>query len=109
MSHPIPTPNAQRLTPRIGAHMPAAGGLHNAFYAGKEVGCDVIQVFTKSPQQWRAKELTDEQVDLFVKAQAETGIPCVAAHDTYLINPCAGDPECRRSGDPPEKPRRPGG
>lgn len=73
--------------------MPAAGGLHNAFYAGKEVGCDVIQVFTKSPQQWRAKELTDEQVALFLKAQEETGIPCVAAHDTYLINPCAADPE----------------
>lgn len=76
--------------------MSTAGGLHNAIYAGKEVGCDVVQIFTKSPQQWKAKELTDEQVEAFLRAQAETGIPCLAAHDTYLINPCAADPEVLR-------------
>ena len=77
---------------RFGAHMPTAGGLHNAFAAGVKAGCDVVQIFTKSPQQWKAKELTDEQVELFLQAQEETGIPCVATHDTYLINPCAEDP-----------------
>jgi deoxyribonuclease IV len=78
---------------RFGAHMPTAGGLHNAIYTGEEVGCSVVQVFTKSPQQWKAREITDEHVELFLKAQADTGIPCLAAHDTYLINPCALDPE----------------
>jgi deoxyribonuclease IV len=85
---------------RFGAHMPATGGLHNAFAAGRQAGCDVVQIFTKSPQQWKAKELTDDHVEAFLAAQDESGIPCVAAHDTYLINPCAEDPEIlRRSRD----------
>src|SRR5688572_18329548 len=78
---------------RIGAHMPTAGGLHNAILSGRDVGCEVVQIFTKSPQQWKAKEITDEQIEQFLRAQAETGISCVASHDSYLINPAAADPE----------------
>jgi len=73
--------------------MPTAGGLHNALRSGKEAGCDVIQIFTKSPQQWKAKELADADIEKFVQAQKETGILCLAAHDTYLINPAAADAE----------------
>jgi deoxyribonuclease-4 len=72
--------------------MMIAGGLHKAISSGQEVGCDIVQVFTKSPQQWKARELTEEDVSLFRAAQEEHGIPCVAAHDTYLINPAASDP-----------------
>lgn len=78
---------------RCGAHMPTAGGLHHAVLAGKDVGCDVVQVFTKSPQQWRARALTDADVEAFLRAQDETGVPCLASHDTYLINPASADPE----------------
>lgn len=78
---------------RFGAHMGTTGGLHNALHTGKTVGCDVVQIFTKSPQQWKAREITDEQVLLFLQAQIDTGIPCLASHDTYLINPCAADPD----------------
>jgi deoxyribonuclease-4 len=78
---------------RVGAHMPTAGGLFNALLKGKEVGCDVVQIFTKSPQQWNAKALTDEDVEKFLSAQQETGIRCLAAHDSYLINPASADPE----------------
>jgi len=81
----------QALPPRarFGAHMQTTGGLHNALHAGKAVGCDIVQIFTKSPQQWKTKELTDEAVEQFLQAQEETGIPCLASHDSYLINPCA--------------------
>ncbi|MFN3648437.1 MAG: deoxyribonuclease IV [Armatimonadota bacterium] len=86
----VPRPDPAR---RFGAHMPIAGGLQNALTSGKEVGCDLVQIFTKTPQQWKAKELTDEQVEAFLRAQEETGVPCVASHDSYLINPCSADPE----------------
>lgn len=72
--------------------MPIAGGLHKAIAAGQAAGCEVVQVFTKSPQQWRSRPLTDEDVRTFQEAQDAAGIPCVAAHDTYLINPAAADP-----------------
>jgi len=73
--------------------MPTAGGLFNALLKGKEVGCDVVQIFTKSPQQWNAKPLTDEDVEKFIAAEQETGILCLASHDSYLINPASADPE----------------
>ena len=96
-SVPVP-PDASALDAarRFGAHMTTAGGLHNAIHAGKAVGCEVVQVFTKSPQQWKAREVTEEHVELFLRAQEETGIPCLASHDTYLINPCSSDPELLR-------------
>jgi deoxyribonuclease-4 len=77
---------------RFGAHMMIAGGLHKAIAAGQDVGCDVVQVFTKSPQQWQARPLATEDIQAFRDAQEAAGIPCVAAHDTYLINPAAADP-----------------
>jgi deoxyribonuclease IV len=78
---------------RFGAHMGTTGGLHNAFHAGRAAGCEALQLFTSSPQQWKARELTDEIVAQFRAAQRETAIACVAAHDNYLINPAAFDEE----------------
>src|SRR5437588_6433347 len=77
---------------RFGAHMMIAGGLHKAVEAGVKAGCDVIQIFTKSPQQWKAKPLTEPEAAAFRAAQEEADIPCIAAHDTYLINPASADP-----------------
>ncbi len=76
---------------RFGAHMPTTGGLHHAFAAGEAVGCDVIQIFTKNPQQWRARSLTDDQITRFHAAARDSAVRCLAAHDTYLINPAAAD------------------
>lgn len=78
---------------RFGAHMPTQGGLHNAFHGGREYGCEVVQLFTTSPQQWKGREISDEVCQLYWSAQRECGIPCVAAHANYLINPAAQDSE----------------
>ncbi len=89
-----------RLAPegcgRFGAHMLTTGGLQNALYSGREFGCDLVQLFTTSPQQWKAREITDEALALFQAACEECAIPCVAAHANYLINPAAPDTEVLR-------------
>ncbi len=72
--------------------MPAVGGLHNGIIGGVAIGCNVVQVFTKSPQQWAAKPLTDEGIAAFRAALPQLAGPAVA-HDSYLINLCAEDPE----------------
>ena len=71
---------------RLGAHMSIAGGLDKAPLRGQKVGCDTIQVFTKSNRQWHAKALTDREVEAFKANLAATGIGPVVAHDCYLIN-----------------------
>ena len=76
--------------------MPTAGGLHNAIENGKTIGCTAVQIFTSSPQQWKAKEVTAEAVELFKKACQETGIgKNVVSHDSYLINLATPDDELR--------------
>ena len=79
----------------LGAHMPTSGGLGNALRNGKAIGCTAVQVFTSSPQMWRAAPVTQEKVDAFKAAQKETGIKHVVSHDSYLVNLCAPDPELR--------------
>jgi deoxyribonuclease-4 len=75
----------------LGAHMSIAGGVFNAFLHGKSVGCNTIQIFVKSNNQWRAKPLSDEEVEKYHHLQKETGINPVVAHDSYLINAASQD------------------
>jgi deoxyribonuclease-4 len=78
--------------PRLGAHMSIAGGVDRAVDLGAEVGCETIQIFTKSSNQWRAKPLADEEIAAFKRKREETGIHPVVAHDSYLINLASPDP-----------------
>lgn len=72
---------------RLGAQMSVAGGLHKAYERGEEAGCDSILIFTKSNRQWKAKPLSDEDINKFKEATAEyDDIYPVAVHASYLIN-----------------------
>lgn len=75
--------------------MPASGGIHKAIERGKAIGCTAVQVFTSSPQMWKAKPVTPEQASAFKAACTETGIDCVVSHDSYLVNLCAPTDELR--------------
>lgn len=77
--------------PILGAHMPAAGGLYRAPERGQDIGCDAIQLFTKSPSQWSAKPLSEEDIEKFRSSLKTSGIGPVVAHDAYLINLAAPD------------------
>jgi len=70
----------------LGAHMSIAGGLYKALERGRSVGCDVVQIFTKNSNQWKAKPITDEEIRLFNDAKKATGISIVFGHTSYLIN-----------------------
>jgi deoxyribonuclease-4 len=83
----------QRL---IGAHMSIEGGFHRAVERGREAGCDVVQVFTKSNVQWASKPIKPSEVDLLKKAEAETGVRALFAHTSYLINVATPDKELFR-------------
>jgi len=71
---------------KLGAHMSIAGGIYKAFGHGEKYGCDTIQVFVKSSNQWKAKPLSDDDLEQYHAEQARTGIDPVVAHDSYLIN-----------------------
>lgn len=76
--------------------MSIAGGLDQAIVRGREVGCETIQIFTRSPRQWRPRILEDEEIARFRRKREETGIAPVVAHDCYLINLGSPDEELWR-------------
>jgi len=77
---------AERAGPMLGAHMSIAGGVDQAIDRGREIGCDVIQIFTKSSRQWAAKPYPAGEVAAFQRKQRESPIRTVIAHDSYLLN-----------------------
>jgi deoxyribonuclease-4 len=76
--------------------MPTSKGLGAAVRHAKEIGATAIQVFTSSPQQWRAKKITEEMIEDFLFARKETGIDWTISHDSYLINLAAPEEPMRK-------------
>ena len=81
---------------KIGAHVSASGGAHKIFQRGTELGCECLQLFTRAPSQWKAKPLTDDQIELFRSERIAHGSQSVIAHDIYLNNLAAEDDKIRR-------------
>jgi len=71
---------------RIGAHISIGGGWGAAADYAHEVGCECVQVFTKSPRTWKASPLNIDGVSEFQSRLAEYGIGPVFAHTSYLLN-----------------------
>ncbi|MBI5197788.1 MAG: deoxyribonuclease IV [Nitrospirae bacterium] len=70
----------------LGAHMSISGGLYQSLLRGQEVGCEVIQIFSKTSNQWKVKPLTQDDILRFKEASAETKVRPMMIHNSYLIN-----------------------
>lgn len=77
----------------LGAHTSIAGGVFNALYEGRSIGATTIQLFTANQRQWKAKPISDADVDKWHEAVAETGLKKIMSHDSYLINLGSNNPE----------------
>jgi len=75
----------------LGAQVSTAGGVARAPERGVAIGATAIQVFTKTPSQWREPVLTEADVAQFRAALAASGIRAVVSHDSYLINLASPD------------------
>ena len=73
--------------------MSTSGGVHTAVDRAMSIGCTALQVFTKNNNQWSAKPLAEEEIENYKRKIAEATITPVMAHDSYLINLCAMNPD----------------
>jgi deoxyribonuclease IV len=71
---------------KIGAHVSIAGGLFNAPKRAADLGCEVMQIFTRSPQGGKAPELTEEIVRSFKIQNSKFKIFNTYVHTPYYIN-----------------------
>ena len=77
---------------RLGAHVSTQGGVHQAPGRGVAIGATAIQVFTKTPNQWREPQISQEVCESFQSALETSGVVSVVSHDSYLINLATPDP-----------------
>ena len=75
----------------LGAHVSIQGGVPTAPARGMAIGASAVQVFTKTPNQWREPIIDPEVADAFRRALAQSGIARIVAHDSYLINLASPD------------------
>ncbi|HEX9292263.1 MAG TPA: deoxyribonuclease IV [Gemmatimonadales bacterium] len=78
----------------LGAHVSSQGGVASAPQRGAALGANAIQLFTKTPNQWREPVIAAETVERFRSEVARYGLQ-VVAHDSYLINLASPDPVLR--------------
>jgi deoxyribonuclease IV len=67
----------------IGAHISTRGGVHTVFERAAAINASAIALFAKNSNQWKGKELTDEDCALFAEKRTITPI---FTHASYLIN-----------------------
>lgn len=70
----------------IGCHVSIAGGIFNAPKNAADLGCEVMQIFTRSPQGGKAPELTNEVVSRFKTEIERYKIQNTYIHTPYYIN-----------------------
>ena len=79
----------------LGAHVSSAGGVAAAPQRGGQLRANAIQLFTKTPNQWRERVLDADEVARFRSAVMRHKLEAVVAHDSYLINLASPDPVLR--------------
>jgi len=70
----------------LGAHLGIAGGLADAVHEGRKIGCDALQIFSKSPQMWSGPAIATAAAEEFREAVRGEGIRATAVHHGYLAN-----------------------
>lgn len=80
----------------LGAHVSTQGGVATAPARGRDIGATAIQVFTKTPNQWREPVVDAATARAFREGLEAHGIRAVVSHDSYLINLASPDPVLRR-------------
>jgi deoxyribonuclease-4 len=79
----------------LGAHVSSQGGVAMAPGRGGSLRATAIQLFTKTPNQWRERVLAPEQIEQFRQEVARHRLEAVVSHDSYLINLASPDPVLR--------------
>ncbi|CAG8513537.1 4964_t:CDS:10 [Ambispora gerdemannii] len=78
----------QGVTKYIGAHVSAAGGVHNAIKNGLMIGANALAIFVKNQRRWNSSPLDPESVSQF-KSDCQKysyASKYILPHGSYLIN-----------------------
>jgi deoxyribonuclease IV len=70
----------------IGSHTSTSGGYFRAAEIAGELGMRTCQIFTKNNNQWKAKPITEPEIEKFLAVVAQHHLVAPISHTSYLIN-----------------------
>jgi deoxyribonuclease-4 len=95
-----PPPLKQKIVdapgmPPVGAHVSTAGGVAMAPERADNIGATAMQIFTKTPNQWKEPSISTDEAAAFRSALARSNVRFTTSHDSYLINLASPDKAIR--------------
>ena len=83
------------MTIKLGVHVSISGSLSKSIDNALGMGCSAFQIFTRSPRQWKTKDIPTEEATLFINKLKESPMDndSVIAHMPYLPNLSAPESE----------------
>jgi len=80
----------------IGNHLSVANGYLEMGEHALKLGGDTFAFFTRNPRGGRAKEISEEDAQAFLKLAQKNQFGKLVAHAPYTMNPCAAKENVRR-------------
>ena len=77
----------------LGAHLGIADGLADAAHEARRIGCESLQIFSKSPQMWSGPAIAPAAAEEFRAAVRAEGLRATAVHHGYLANLASPKPD----------------
>jgi deoxyribonuclease-4 len=81
---------------KLGVHVFVSDGFPQAVEHARSLGCDTMQIFSRSPRGWVARPLETQEIEAFQNARSRAGIGPLAVHASYLINLASPNPMLHR-------------
>jgi deoxyribonuclease-4 len=76
----------------LGVHVSAAGKIYETLDRAQALKCQTMQIFSRSPLQWRAVPLSLQDAEEFKRRRKKFHIDPVFIHVSYLINLASPNP-----------------
>ena len=76
----------------LGVHVSGVSKIYEALDEAHRLGCNTMQIFSRSPQRWRDSALSPVDIKEFIRRSEQFKIKPVFIHVTYLINLASPDP-----------------
>ena len=81
---------------RIGIHVSIAGGMEKMAWTAASLGCEAVQIFSRSPRGGKAKPIPTAEAEAAKEVLAKEGIRPLVVHVPYFLNLASSDPEKRK-------------
>ncbi|TRZ95356.1 deoxyribonuclease IV [bacterium] len=76
----------------LGVHISGVSKIYEALQKADRLGCNTMQIFSRSPQRWREHFIAPEDIEEFKCRQDKLKIKPIFIHVPYLINLASPNP-----------------